>query len=78
MIHTKLSIHCKILVFFFFLSSCTTVNIPIANLNKVSPGAMNQLTNDSLGLKIDFYGNANFGSKYLDLKDVRSIFEKER
>ncbi|WP_286774917.1 MULTISPECIES: hypothetical protein [Sphingobacterium] len=78
MIHTKLSIHCKILVFFFFLSSCTTVNIPIANLNKVSPGAMNQLTNDSLGLKIDFYGNANFGSKYLDLKDVRSIFRKRK
>jgi hypothetical protein len=39
---------------------------------------MNQFTNDSLGLKIDFYGNTNFGSKYKDLKDVRSVFQKRK
>jgi len=39
---------------------------------------MNQFTNDSLGVKIDFYGNANFGSKYIDLKDVKSVFRKRK
>ncbi|MGJ1417677.1 hypothetical protein AACH28_05630 [Sphingobacterium thalpophilum] len=78
MIHLKLNIHYKILVFIFFLSSCTPVNRPIAKLNKFTQGGMNQLTNDSLGLKIDFYGNANLGSKYIDLKDVRSVFRKRK
>ncbi len=78
MIYLKLNIHYKILVFIFFLSSCTTVNRPIAKLNKFTQGLMNQLTNDSLGLKIDFYGNANLGSKYIDLKDVRSVFRKRK
>lgn len=78
MIYLKLNIHYKILVFIFFLSSCTTVNRPIAKLNKFTQGVMNQLTNDSLVLKIDFYGNANLGSKYIDLKDVRSVFRKRK
>ncbi|MGB3105145.1 hypothetical protein [Sphingobacterium siyangense] len=78
MIYLKLKIHYKILVFIFFLSSCTTVNRPIAKLNKFTQGGMNQLTNDLLGLQIDFYGNANLGSKYIDLKDVRSVFRKRK
>lgn len=78
MIHIKLNIHAGFLIFILFVSSCTTVNRPISNLNKFSQGAMNQLTNDSLGLRIGFYGNANFGSKYIDLKDVKSVFRKRQ
>ena len=78
MIHIKLNMPAGFLIFILFLSSCTTVNRPISNLNKFSRGAMNQLTNDSLGVKIAFYGNANFGSKYIDLKDVKSVFRKRQ
>ncbi|MFD2744488.1 MULTISPECIES: hypothetical protein [Sphingobacterium] len=55
--------------------SCSAVNQGIASKNTYAKDAMNEYRNDSLQLRILFYGNTYFGKKNIQLSEVRRQFK---
>lgn len=58
------------------LMSCSAVNKRIASKNTYSRDAMNEYRNDSLQLRMLFYGNTYFGNAHIKLSEIRGLFAK--
>lgn len=76
MILTKRNIYFKILFFIYIYHSCDVVNQPLVRRNEILESDMNEFSNDSLRLKVKFYGNTNLGDQYIKLGHVKRVFKK--
>lgn len=72
----KQHIYIIALPFFYLFFSCSVVNQSVVKKNEFFDNYMHDFSNDSLRLKMAFYGNTIFGDKHLTLGNVRRAFKK--